>query len=204
MHDEQPERQRDREDDQLEVVEEVLVGQVDAGQFGRGDAGDALGAAGELGVGDPVRERERQPEGDDAEVVRLHPQRRQADQQADRGRGDECQRRGGPEPETGLGGQDRRGVGADAEERDLGEVDLPGDTHGQPEPDRQQREQDRHVRDMDGVRIQSVRQQPRGYGERDQPADPVPHARFTVLSPKIPVGRTMMTTVKTRKVTSSE
>ena len=34
--------------------------------------------------------------------------------------------------------------------------------------------------------------------------DAVFHARFTVLSPKMPVGRTMMITVKTTKVTSSE
>ena len=32
----------------------------------------------------------------------------------------------------------------------------------------------------------------------------VPHARFTVFSPKMPVGRIMMITVKTRNVTSSE
>ena len=35
-------------------------------------------------------------------------------------------------------------------------------------------------------------------------ADAASHARFTVLSPKMPVGRTMMITVKTRNVTSSE
>jgi hypothetical protein len=54
--DEEPEGQAEDEDDELEVVVEVLAGQVDAEQRGHGDAGDAGVPVGDRRVGDPVGE----------------------------------------------------------------------------------------------------------------------------------------------------
>nr|BFE72930.1 hypothetical protein GCM10020092_062310 [Actinoplanes digitatis] len=157
-----------------------------------------------LRVRHPVGERQGQPERDDAQVVRLDTQGGCADEQPDRGGRRDREHRGHPESQAGLGGEYCRRVRADAEERHLREVDLPADAHCQAETDGEQREEDDHVDDVDGVRVQPVRQQPGRDGQRRESRDPVPHARFTVRSPKMPVGRIMMITVKTRKVTSSE
>ena len=70
------------------------------GSGGTGIAGDAVGAAGDLRVGDPVGEGERQPERHDAEVVRLHAQRGRPDQQADHRGGEHGEHRRHPEAEA--------------------------------------------------------------------------------------------------------
>jgi hypothetical protein len=214
VHHEQAEGQRHREHDELDVIEEVVVAQVHEGQFRCGDAGDPLGAAGDVRVGHPVRERERKAERHDAEIVRLHPQRRHAHEQAHRRRDEDGEQGGGPESEPGPGRQDRGGVGPDTGERDLGEVDLPRDPHHEPESNSEDREQDDDVRHVDHVRVEPVRQQPGARGESDgarnaraqraAASNAQLHARFTVLSPKMPVGRIMMITVNTTNVTSSE
>ena len=57
---------------------------------------------------------------------------------------------------------------------------------------------------VDRVAAECVRKQVGRDQGRGQSEEPEPHARFTVLSPKKPVGRTMTATAKTRKVTRSE
>jgi hypothetical protein len=158
VHDEEAEREGDGEQDQFEVVEQVLAGQVDAEHRRDGDRGDALGATGDLGVGDPVGEREGQAQRDDAEVVRLHPQGGGTYEEADHRGGDHRDGGRGPEAEAGLGGEDGGQVGADTEERDLGQVDLTGNAHCQAQTDGQQGEQDHHVDHVDRVRVEPVRQ----------------------------------------------
>ncbi|GAB3932037.1 hypothetical protein GCM10027614_00460 [Micromonospora vulcania] len=134
----------------------------------------------------------------------LHAQCGCAHDEADRRRGEDREQSGRPESQAGTDGEDGRGVRPDPEERDLGQVDLPGDAHGQAEADRQDRVQQHDVDHVHRVRVELVREQPRGHRQHRRDAEPVSHARFTVLSPKMPVGLIMMIMVKIRNVTSSE
>ena len=103
-----------------------------------------------------------------------------------------------------MGGEDGRAVGADAEERHLGQVDLPGDPHREVQAGGQQRENDRDVRHLHRVRAEPVGQQVgRGQAGRDQ-RQAAFHARFTVDSPKIPVGLIITMMANTTNVTRSE
>jgi hypothetical protein len=144
--------------------------------------------------------------------VRLHAQRGDADQQSGEDGDHQGQRGGRPKAESVMGGEDRGRIGAYPEEGDLGQVDLPGDPHGQAHADGQQGEHQRDVDHVDGVATDLVRQDPGEGDERGDPADSrcgaAPehgvHARLTVISPNRPSGRTMMIRVKTRKTTSSE
>ena len=132
----------------------------------------------------------------------LHAQGGDADDQSDHDRGQDGQHGGDPETEAGPRGQNGTGIRADAEERDLGEVDLSGHAHHEAEADSQQGEDDRHIDHVDRVAVEPVGEKPGGYHEQGD--DKSFHARFTVFSPKMPVGRTITATANTRKTMSSE
>src|SRR5690606_7754119 len=124
----------------------VLYPEVEAEDRQVGDGGDAVGAVGEVRSGGAVgvvgRDAEDviEAEGDDGQVVGAQSQCRGADAHAEDERGDGCDDHGRPEGEldverrVGGAGDECGGVGTDAEEGDVPEVEQTGQADHDVEP----------------------------------------------------------------------
>ena len=143
------------------------------------------------------------PEGGEREVEPRQPQRRNADEHADRA----CDHGGDRDrPEVAdavLRHQDRRRVAADRHERPVPERDLPA-VAGQDVEAEDRDEVGADGRELHGV---EVRERERQHDQREH-ADPErdqlqPHTRLTAARPNSPAGRTIRTPRMTASATAS-
>ncbi len=147
------------------------------------DAGDAEGSARDL---DPVVRDdpgdERQAERADGEGVLGQPEERHADERRHDGRGQRGREEVGEERPVGARGENRRRIGADAEERGMGEREAADMAHDEVVGQRQrgeERGEDEDVQEVALLARHHHRHQPRcrhDGGREDQRGRP-PHLR---------------------------
>ena len=182
------EHEREHDERQPEVA--LRRTELDPEDLHRVEARDPIRAAGEVrgrvvpGQRDPVRIRGqddedlREEQGDDREVVADQAPRRQAEhepEQRRRDHHDHDRHLGGPVDAELLGRENRVGVGAEAVEGDVAEVEQAGVAHDDVEAERQQAEEDGVDRDADDVVRVGHERHERGQADDDRQARPRRH-----------------------------
>ena len=189
-----------------DIVVAVIGGERPAGPSERRDAGDAVGAAHHrLPVGGDDDEGHVEAQRRQSKVVALQAQHRQADHDGYECSADDGRRNRQPGRKAERRRQDRRDVGAAADEARLGEGDEAGIAEGEVEANDGDGRDQRQVEDADAVAADESGQHERQQEERTggEEGATLRHARWPMRSPKMPCGRTSRNRIITRKTNPS-
>ncbi len=209
------EQQGQREHGEAEIEVAGLVSEDEAADGGGWNAGNAVHALRDLA---PVEEDQAhdlaEAERGEREVMPFQPQRRNAEHQAGEPGGHARRDEGRPEQRTAAaGGDQRRGVGADAEQRRVAKRDLAGIAEHDIEADREQREDQREIDEAQRIVAVDDERDAGGSDEQDhcndQPHPPMRagrtghHTRSATRSPNRPCGNATRNRINTAKAMAS-